>query len=174
MKALVLIDGSNFYHKLKNLKLEGSKFNYTKFCKYLAKGEDYTCIYYVGIIRQEKNNKKGIKMYAKQRSFLAGLEKEKINIYGGHILKTEGVYHEKGVDVKIALDLAIGAYENEYEKAYLVSSDTDLIPAVESAVSKARLIQYVGFAHNPSYALIKACSSSQLLSKEDLFQFIEK
>lgn len=116
MKKLILIDGSNFYHKLKSLKLHNKKFDYAKLCEYLAGNNKYTCTYYVGAIRQEKGSTKSQKLYSKQRSFLANLEKQGIIIYRGHILKTDGVYHEKGVDVKIAIDLLIGAYEKNIKK----------------------------------------------------------
>jgi len=173
MKTLILIDGSNFYHKLKDNNQHNKKFDYEKFCKYIAGKEKYSCVYYVGAIRQEKNNKKSRKMYSKQRSFLANLEKQGLAIYRGHILKTGSVYHEKGVDVKIAVDLLVGAYENTYKKAFLVSSDTDLIPAIEKAISRKKDIEYIGFSHSPSYALIKTCTSSRLLSAKDIETFLK-
>ncbi len=39
---------------------------------------------------------------------------------------------EKGVDVRIATDLIIDAFYNNYDQAYIFSSDTDLLPAIES------------------------------------------
>jgi uncharacterized LabA/DUF88 family protein len=47
------------------------------------------------------------------------------------MMKNSGAYHEKGVDVRIAVDMIVGAYENEFDTVILISSDTDLIPAVE-------------------------------------------
>ncbi|PIX31320.1 helicase, partial [Candidatus Berkelbacteria bacterium CG_4_8_14_3_um_filter_33_6] len=45
------------------------------------------------------------------------------------MLKSDGKYHEKGVDVRIAVDILRGALKNEYRRCFVISSDTDLIPA---------------------------------------------
>jgi uncharacterized LabA/DUF88 family protein len=48
----------------------------------------------------------------------------------------EPVYEarEKGIDVLVALHLVMGAMRDEYDTAVLVSSDTDLVPAVETVL----------------------------------------
>ncbi|TSC86825.1 MAG: hypothetical protein G01um101416_590 [Microgenomates group bacterium Gr01-1014_16] len=168
--ALILVDGSNFYYKLKDLSLEQEKFDFTKFSEWLSETKKFKVIYYVGAVRQEPKNAKSKILYAKQRSFLSQLQKQGVNVELGYIMKSDG-YHEKGVDVKIATDLLVGTYENLFTKAFLVSSDTDLLPAVEKTISKGKLVEFVGFAHLPSYALIRKCSSSRLLHKEDLMKF---
>ena len=40
-------------------------------------------------------------------------------------------YAEKQVDVRIAVDLVIKAYQDEYDVAYLLSADGDFVPAVK-------------------------------------------
>jgi uncharacterized LabA/DUF88 family protein len=112
-------------------------------------------------------------LFKNQLKLFGYLTRQKIKIYRGYILKTDG-YHEKGVDVKIAADILIGAYENLYDKAVLLSSDTDLLPAISKAVSLGKIIQYVGFAHNPSFALIRHAKPAKLLSKDDLMPFVKK
>lgn len=87
-------------------------------------------------------------------------------------MRTGTTYHEKGVDVKIATDLLVGAYEDLYNRAYLVSSDTDLRPAIRKARSKGKQIEYVGFVHQPSQALLRDCSSFRLLKPGDFQPFI--
>jgi len=81
------------------------------------------------------------------------------------------MYYEKGVDVKIAVDLLVGAYENLYDTAILVSSDTDLIPAIEKVRALGKKVKYIGFSHEPSFGLIKNASESKLLAKNDLEKF---
>ena len=39
---------------------------------------------------------------------------------------SDGKFHEKGVDAQIAVDFVRGSIKNEYDKFYLISSDTDL------------------------------------------------
>ena len=43
---------------------------------------------------------------------------------------------EKGVDVKLGIDLVAAALDNEFDLAVLASADTDLIPAVELVVTR--------------------------------------
>ena len=106
----------------------------------------------------------------KQQKFLTSLKKEGFEIYLGYILKKDG-YHEKGVDVKIATEILIGAFQKTYNTLYLISSDTDLIPAINEAIKLKRKIIYVGFSKKPSYAMIKNCSDSLLLDEIRLKEF---
>lgn len=39
---------------------------------------------------------------------------------------------EKGIDVSLALDFALMAYRGEYDVGILMSTDTDLVPALEA------------------------------------------
>lgn len=86
-------------------------------------------------------------------------------------MKSNGVYHEKGVDVNLAVDLLVGAYEKQYDIAILISSDTDLIPAIEKVKILKKEIEYIGFAHKPSLALQKHTTLSRLLIKEEIVPF---
>ena len=89
-------------------------------------------------------------------------------------MKTDGKYHEKGVDVNIAVDLLVATYENLCDKLIVVSSDTDLLPAIEKAKEKGKIVEYIGFSHKPSVAMVARCSSSRLLTKEDVEEFVRK
>ena len=41
-----------------------------------------------------------------------------------------------------------------YDTAILVSSDTDLIPALIKVREMKKKVEYIGFSHKPSYGLI--------------------
>ena len=70
------------------------------------------------------------------------------------------------------MDLVIGASDNLYDVAIVVSSDTDLIPAIRYVRNgKNKIIEYIGFAGMPSIGLVKECNKQRLFSKEDLLQF---
>lgn len=172
MKNLVLIDGSNFYYKLKEIGLSKKEFDFKNFCKWLTDSKQVNCTYYVGAVKQEAKNAKSKKLYSKQRKFLSKLDKQGIDYVLGYIMKSGDSYHEKGVDVKIAVDLLVSAFKNKYDKFYLVSSDTDLIPAIQIAIEEGKVVEYVGFSHQPSYALIKYASSSRIINKSDIEKFI--
>ena len=171
-RILVIIDGSNLYFKLKDLKvLNLIDFNYAGLFKSLLdKNVNLKIKYYIGAIRTD-GTKKSLAMFKEQRRLLANLKKQRIIYSLGYLLKSDGKYHEKGVDVQMVVDMLKGAYKNEYDQAVLVSSDSDLIPAIEAVQEVNRDVVYVGFKHQPSYALLKTCKRSILLDKNDIKEF---
>lgn len=172
-QVFIIIDGSNFYHRLKELKLINLlSFDYEKFGKFLL-GKRSIAVkkYYIGAIREERNNPKSKELMRNQRILTGKLKKYGWQVEFGHMLKTDG-YHEKGVDVLMAVDLLTGAYENLYDTAILVSSDTDLIPALAKVRSMKKKIEYVGFSHRPSYGLITHSDIRRLLTQDDIGQFL--
>lgn len=173
-KCHVLIDGNNFYFKLKTLDLRNLlKFDFLQFSKTLAKNYDVTrCMYYVGAIRTD-GSKHTQKLFDSQRKLLSHLRRNKYKYSLGYLLKSNGKYHEKGVDVQIAVDILVCAYEKLCDRVILVSSDTDLLPAIKKAKEKGVFVEYVGFSNQPSLALIANCSESTLLKKEDLEPLIK-
>ncbi len=82
------------------------------------------------------------------------------------------VYHEKGVDVRLALDLAEGAFEKRFDTAILVSSDTDLIPALQRVRKHGKKVEYIGFADQPSFGLQKFANLSKLVTRQELIQYM--
>lgn len=171
-KCLILIDGSNFYFKLKDLKLHNLlEFDFGKFAKFLARSGKITgANYYVGRVRQD-GTVRADKMLASQQRLFANLRSNNIKYVLGYLLKSDDVYHEKGVDVHIAVDMLVAAYENMCDRIVLVSSDTDLEPAIEKAKAKGKIVEYVGFSHKASVAMVRFCSESRLLTQEDLLPF---
>lgn len=137
-------------------------------------GEDsvVSTTYFVGAVRTD-GTKKTQGLFNQQRMLLNYLKKNNILYSLGYLLKTDGKLHEKGVDVQIAVDILVAAYENTADKIILVSSDTDLIPAIIQAQKKGKLIEYIGFTHQPSIAMERQCSKFRLLKKEDLLQFLQ-
>lgn len=174
-RVFIIIDGNNFYHRLKELNLKNLlNFDYEKFTQFLVGKRNLVLKkYYIGAVREERNNPKSRKLMANQRRLLGKLQKQGWQIGFGHMLKTDN-YHEKGVDVLIAVDLLVGAYENIYDIAILLSSDTDLIPVIEKARAMKKKIEYIGFSHKPSYGLIANADIRRLLIEDELKEFFEK
>ena len=174
-RIAVYIDGGNLYHKLKSLKVPNTlKFDYAGFCKLLARENDLVAMrYYVGVIKAKGNNSKSQILRINQRKLFNYL-KPNFKIKKGYLMQNDGQYHEKGVDVQLAVDLLIGAYENFYDRAIVVSSDTDLIPAMQKVKKLGKEIEYIGFSHQPSRALFSYVNFSRLLQIEDLEPFISK
>lgn len=172
-RVIIIIDGSNFYHRLKEDKLTGLlNFDYLKFAEFLiGKRKLIFKKYYIGAIREESGNLKSRTLMKNQRILTGNLKRFGYKIGYGHMLKTDS-YHEKGVDVLMAVDLLIGAYENLYDTAILVSSDTDLIPAIIKIRSMNKKVEYIGFGHKPSMALIANSDVRRLFIKDDMEKFL--
>lgn len=64
------------------------------------------------------------------------------------------VFKEKGVDVRIAVDLVAMACDSNLKTAILCSSDSDLQPAVTELKKRGVEIIYLGFENNPNKGLI--------------------
>ncbi len=173
-RVFIIIDGNNFYHRLKELKFRNLlSFDYEKFIEFLMRSEKSAIskTYYIGAIREERNNSKSKELMIGQQKLVGKLQKDGWVIKFGHMLKTDD-YHEKGVDVQITVDILVGAYENLYDTIILVSSDTDLIPALAKIRTMRKKVEYIGFSHKPSYGLITHSDIRRLLTKEDIEQFL--
>lgn len=57
---------------------------------------------------------------------------------------------------------------------FIISSDTDLIPAIIRAKELEKKIEYIGFSHRPSFAMQRYANLSRLLSRIELKQFLPK
>jgi uncharacterized protein (TIGR00288 family) len=57
------------------------------------------------------------------------------------------------------------------DRICLVSSDTDLLPAIKKAQEKGKSVEYVGFSHNLSKALASRCKETIVLNKNTLLPF---
>lgn len=172
-KILVQFDGSNFYNKVKRIdrNIHLTKFDYAGLAKSLTTGKPSQIVYYVGEIRKYPGNKKSQSLYSSQQKVFTHLRSQDIEIKLGYLLLSDGKFHEKGVDVQIAVDIVRGAIKNEYDICYLISSDTDLLPAIKTAKDEGKKIIYVGFENFISRALSKNCSSYLILKKSHILQF---
>jgi len=174
-KVAIYIDGSNFYHYLKDKEIsfpKGQRFDFKAFADFLTGNRK--CIskrYYTGIFRNVDNSAKSKELVKGQQKFLSELEKDGFVIKRGRIMYDKGKTREKGTDVKIAADLIIGAVDDLYDTAILVSSDTDLIPAIKYIRYKKKKLEYIGFSHAPSFGIQKFANFSRLLLPEDIERF---
>ena len=179
-RAFVFIDGSNFYFKLKDLtsKLGGKysliDFNFREFAGWLVKPNELIEIrYYLGAVKRERNNPKSEQLYADQQKLIGKLQQQNIVITFGQVIRhPDKTYHEKGVDVRLAVEMIRFARKNKYDIAYLVSSDTDLVAAVEEVQAFGKKVQYVGTPKGQSYGLSSVADDVRLLRQEEIEQFL--
>lgn len=197
-KTFVFIDGSNLYHRIKSItryfaqetgkEFSTSKFNFRGFCKEIVGDNNLLEIhYYIGQIKRpspnSKNNQKAQQLYDDQQRLTRYLQNESIMVRFGKLIKSAGSYHEKGVDVQIAVEMIRFARQDKYDVAYLVSSDTDLVPAVEEVKDLGKEVIYVGIKRIPdktdkkdafglSFGLVKTASDIKIVEKEQIKPFL--
>ena len=173
-RCAIFIDGSNFYFKLKDLKFHNLlQFDFSSLFQFIAREHKVIkATYYVGAVRTD-GTKRSQEMYRNQRKLLAQLKKHEVRYSLGYLLKSDGKFHEKGVDVNIAVDILVATYEDLCDHIILISSDTDLLPAIKKAREKGKTVEYIGFSHQASLAMVANCSESRLLTKEDLVKFVK-
>jgi len=214
-RVCILIDGNNFYHLvLKKLGLKEMQFDFEKFAVFLANGREISDTgkrFYIGTVPEKEGDIRTKKAMAKQTFLFTVLKnnhweiktsklrtrKERIPI-DNRVVDYEKLLkfgikkiiyerlREKGIDVKIATDLIVGAVDNQYDTAILVSSDSDLNPAIDWVryrYRKKKKIEYIGFSipdeinpensTNPSLSLITKSDVKRILVKSDLKPFIK-
>jgi uncharacterized LabA/DUF88 family protein len=172
-RALIFIDKSNFYFKLRDLQLHNLlKFNFSSFAKSLISSNTLVAgNYYVGAVRTD-GTPKTQELFNNQRKLFAHLKRHQFHYSLGYLLKSGGKFHEKGVDVNIAVDLLVAAYENLADTFFLILSDTDLLPAIQKAQEKRKQVVYIGFSHKLSLALVANCQETRTLTKNLLLPFM--
>src|SRR3989338_4030646 len=179
-RAVIFIDGNNFYFRLKDLtasmpgKVRLLDFNYHSFALWLARENTLVEIrYYLGAIKRQLGNSKSEELYANQQKLFANLQRQNIVLRLGQLIRHDDKsFHEKGVDVRLAVEMIRFARENTYDIAYLLSSDTDLVAAVEEVQSFGKKVQYVGATKHQSFGLTKVAGDVRILRPEDIKPFL--
>ncbi len=175
-RVQIYIDGGNFYNlALKRINCHEVDFDFEKFAAFLV--GDRKLVYpgkrfYIGTVRGKGDNHETTKAMSNQTKLFRSMERfgwtiktsklrtriETIKIddrfkdYQQLLAKgvTEITYQksrEKGIDVKLATDLLVGAMDDRYDVAVVVSSDSDLTPAMDIVRSKFnKKIEYVSFS----------------------------
>lgn len=167
-RVFVFIDGSNFYHRLVDLLGHSRLGNYADFLEGLMNDnqELVGVIYYIGKINPNtgstpEERKVSEKLSESQNKFLNWLKECGIEYKLGYFQKDGET--EKGVDVKIAVDMIKFAYEDKYDTAFLISGDGDLVDAVDLAKELGKQVYNLIFYKGKmfSYRLRRACGKNK-------------
>jgi len=100
-------------------------------------------------------------------------------ILGGHVRlqdyipaskdsREKAMFKEKGVDVRLAIDIMADVCDKKVKTAFLASSDSDMIPVVREVQKRGAKVIYVGFATQPNRGLIATCDKSILFRDEEI------
>lgn len=211
-RVWIFIDGGNFHHLvIKKINCIEQTFDFEKFTTFLI-GEKGIAEngkrYYVGTVRERMGDAHSKESMAIQTRFFATLKNHSWHIGTSKLktrietitvdsrmkdfdkLKSIGIREieyerkrEKGIDVMIATDIIAGAVEDKYDTAIVISSDADLLPAIDWVrKNRNKKVQYVGFSMpdslnernsvKPLLSMMSKTNAQRILTKEDMMQFI--
>ena len=193
MKAVLFVDGENFRYKVDEVlnldKIEKSKIDFASINlnkllgKVLADFKISQKLFYLAKIHFHKETpKKSQDLVKLQRRLKTNLEKQGYQVViAGHVrgqaLSTgkfrKLVFKEKGVDVKIAVDLVSGACDKVMNIAIVCSSDSDLQPAVKEARKRGVKVVYLGFQTNPNIGLTHTTDQTILFRNSEIVEALE-
>ncbi len=88
--------------------------------------------------------------------------------------KTVTIFKEKGVDVRIAVDMVSMVCDNLLETAVLASSDSDLQPAIKELRKRGKKIIYVGFENDPNKGISFTSNRTVLIRNSEIVAHYQK
>ncbi len=168
-KAIVYVDGFNLYYGISDLNKQIMKWlDIEKLAKSFLKPNDYLeeTKYFTSMIKRGKSKS------SRQKLYLQALEHHcnNLTIIKGHFLSKKEAcqncghedltFEEKKTDVNIACEMLADAYKNRFNVSFLVSGDSDLVPAVEKVIAIGKVVIVVNPPKRKSFELNKVASAS--------------
>ncbi|MBP9818271.1 NYN domain-containing protein [Candidatus Shapirobacteria bacterium] len=190
-KSALFIDGENLRHYIEKViydngfdkhKYSITDIDFSKlFTGALKNFNLVDKIYYSAKLQVTPETEKVSKLLVnKQRALKTKLEKNGYQfLIAGHVRPQTGdkgkvVFKEKGVDVRIAVDLVKSAFDKKYQSVILCSSDSDLQPAIKEARRRQLEIVYLGFETMPNKGLTFTTNRTILLWSSEIISAVIK
>lgn len=183
-KTILYIDGENLKHYVKDVLMNNgvnpkdidySKLNYSNLFNQILKGYkiDQKIFYSAKLHEHPDSLDKSRQLIKAQRALKTVLESSGFNfLVSGHVrpqkVNSHDIFKEKGVDVKIAVDLVSNACDRSIHKAILCSSDSDLQPAIKETRKRGVEVVYVGFERNPNKGLTYTTNKTILIRDSEI------
>ncbi len=166
-RVIIFIDGSNFYHSVRDtFDLHDNQIDFKKLIDILKDERLLVGVYYYNASLDRGYNEE---VYWKQQKFFSDLK----SIPGFHVIlcnmrkirKNDGTveFSVKGDDIHLGIDMVSFAYENLYDTAILVSGDGDFAPAVKRIQKLGKKAENAYFSISRSSLLKQVCDLSILI-----------
>lgn len=161
-RVAVFIDGSNLYHALRS-NFRRYDLNFAKFADKLTGGRRLFRIYYYNVLQEPSGRTDG---HREQQDFLNALrETSYLEVRLGGTKLAQGVPVEKGIDVMLATDLLLFAWNNLYDVAVLVSGDSDFAYALQAVKNMGKHVEVAYFESNVSKDLLDVADARHPLDR---------
>ncbi|TSC93170.1 MAG: hypothetical protein CEN89_180 [Candidatus Berkelbacteria bacterium Licking1014_7] len=153
-KTILFVDGSNLYGGFTEILKPGEYFDFSSFLKIMEKDFKIDQVNFYGTyMRIDKRKSKEIhklSVMAQKAFFDSAKRNPKVKFTKGHF---SGFGKEKAVDVKLAVDIAVGAARNEYKEAIIMTGDADFIYAVRTAKNEGKPVHLAAFCTRFPYGM---------------------
>ncbi len=188
METILLIDGENLKGKIKWVFKESGKekpvwheYDFKSLFEKVLKGVDVDRkIFYFARIKEHADSiQKSKELIEEQRLLKTHLESQGFEVVlsgrvRGQIEEVRGVkilvFKEKGVDVKIAIDMVSFACDKKAKEIILASSDSDLQPAIKEVRDRKVNCVYLGFETQPNKGLSYTTNRTILIRNFEIFE----
>jgi uncharacterized LabA/DUF88 family protein len=199
MKTIVYIDGQNFLYKAAYVLIDAKKieqkqdlhtFSFRTLIEGLLGEKDVEIRFYGTRLKRYKNPpeiaEKSNIMIDSQRRLRNSLNSQKIDFIESGKLKLRDSdickkcgeqdlrFQEKGVDVKIAVDMIIDACDNTADRLVLISSDTDLLPATQNVITRGKEVVCVGFSDKLTKAIVVTATETQIIRDSEIIEAFDQ
>ena len=162
IRVMIFIDGSNLYHGLKK-DFGRTDLDYGHFAELLCDGRQLVRVHYYNAPFPQELNKQ---RYQSQQRFFDKLREIPYHrvILGRLEPRPGNVLVEKGVDIKIAVDMMRLAASDVYDVAILVSGDGDFASVVEAVQDMGKHVENVTAPSTKSKHLGQVCDRVTVLT----------
>lgn len=175
-RIIIFVDGSNFYHSIKDIFGDYQKIlslDFEKFIDFVKENRKLIKIYYYNpILDKEKNPS----TFRKQQDLFKKLKSIKdlelvLCRMQKRVVEGKVTYIVKEDDIHLAIDMMRLADNNEYDTAILISSDGDFTPVIKAIKNIGKRVENIGFNTRSSYHLKAECDKFTDISKADIERF---
>jgi uncharacterized LabA/DUF88 family protein len=193
MKRELIIDGENFKGKIRLVFKESGKgrplwheYDFKGLLDKVLDGIEINrrVFYFARIKEHEESKEKSRQLVEEQRFLKTHLEQQGFEVIlsgrvRGQMEEVEHgkkvlVFKEKGVDVRIAVDMVSCAFDKRAEEIILGSSDSDLQPGISETRARGVRCVYLGFESQPNKGLSYTTDRTILIRNAEVLEFEKK
>lgn len=144
-RCILYIDGSNLFGGISELLQPGQYIDFATLLIVIRKDLQIDEVKFYGTYMQIESMKSSAHrlLVGAQKAFFDSAKNcQEVTFFKGHF---SGAGKEKGVDVKLAVDMAIGACSDLYDEAIIMTGDADLKYGVEIAKQYGKRVHVAAF-----------------------------
>ncbi|OGM91321.1 hypothetical protein A2755_02930 [Candidatus Wolfebacteria bacterium RIFCSPHIGHO2_01_FULL_48_22] len=187
MERILLIDGENLKGKIKSVFHEADKkrpiwhaYDFLGLFNKILSGMrmDKKVFYFARVTEHTESKEKSKQLIEEQRLLKTRLESQGFEVIlsgrvRGYVDEKHKslIFKEKGVDVRIAVDMVTMACDGTVKEIILGSSDSDLQPAIKEVRNRGISCIYLGFEAQPNKGMTFTTNKTILIRNSELFEF---